>query len=254
MNIKILWVFTLLSLLFFAVPGYSLNAVAFYNEGNKSYSSGDFDKALEMYRKVLDSGVESPELFYNTGNAFFKKGQIGMARYYWEKALRLKPGDDDVKHNIEFLRMHKLQDKFSTANEGNMFVYIYRSVNLRTWYQLFIVTYALCCIFLAVRMVSSKDGVRFLALTLFITFLIGAAYSGTNMYLKNRYESGSSRGVIVAHEIPVKSEPDDDLGTDLFTLHEGTMVRMLETRGDWYKIVAGEKLIGWIRKKDSKVI
>ncbi len=51
----------------------------------------------------------------------------------------------------------------------------------------------------------------------------------------------------------VKSSPDR-AATDLFVLHEGTVVRVTAELGDWAEIVIADGKKGWIETRKVEVI
>jgi tetratricopeptide (TPR) repeat protein len=69
-------------------------------KGNKDYTDGLYHNAIEDYLKVLGNGYESPELYFNLGNAYFKANDLASAILYYEKAKKLKPNDPDVNFNL----------------------------------------------------------------------------------------------------------------------------------------------------------
>ena len=54
-----------------------------------------------------------------------------------------------------------------------------------------------------------------------------------------------SEAVIMQGIVNAKASPDKS-GTDLFTLHEGTKVKIRSTLNDWAEITVGDNR-GWIR-------
>ena len=76
----------------------------FYQEGNRLYQEGDFEGALSSYLRVVEAGFESGEVYYNIGNAYFKVGDLARAILYYERARRLRPGDEDVLANLDLAR------------------------------------------------------------------------------------------------------------------------------------------------------
>ena len=66
----------------------------------RAYSAGSFDSAAALYQKVTDDGYASSELYYNLGNAFFKMNEMARAILWYERALRLDPGNDDARFNL----------------------------------------------------------------------------------------------------------------------------------------------------------
>ena len=56
--------------------------------GNHYYQTQDYIKAVEEYVKLLDTGIENGNLYYNIGNGFLKLGKVGYAILCYEKARR----------------------------------------------------------------------------------------------------------------------------------------------------------------------
>ena len=51
----------------------------------------------------------------------------------------------------------------------------------------------------------------------------------------------------------VKSSPDDK-STDLFILHSGTKVKLLDEVGAWYQVLVEDGNKGWLKKETIKII
>ena len=69
-----------------------------WNKANTAYINGDFHAAADTYEELLSRGVSSMKLYYNLGNAYFKDDRIGKAILYYNRALRLAPGNDDIRY------------------------------------------------------------------------------------------------------------------------------------------------------------
>jgi len=65
------------------------------------YSQNKFDKTIACYEKILSNGYESPEIYFNAGNAYYKTKQYTKAILYYEKAKLLAPSDEDINFNLE---------------------------------------------------------------------------------------------------------------------------------------------------------
>lgn len=123
-------------------------------EGNRNYSEGDYDKALELYREALEERPDSPAIRFNLGDAHFKKEELedatdsfsqalksedpaikSRAQYNlgnslfrqgklqeslsaYREALKLAPGDRDAKHNLEFV-LKQLQEQQQQQKDQN---------------------------------------------------------------------------------------------------------------------------------------
>ena len=69
-------------------------------KGNEFYQDKQYDKAIDTYQQVIHLGYEGTSLYYNLANSYYRDGKIGLSILYYEKALKLSPGDDDVIHNL----------------------------------------------------------------------------------------------------------------------------------------------------------
>ena len=72
------------------------NLKGIFNEGNKYYNQGEYEKALESYQKIL-SEKKSPEVLYNAGCSALKEGKIGLSLVYLQRAFEIIPRDSQLK-------------------------------------------------------------------------------------------------------------------------------------------------------------
>ncbi len=68
---------------------------------NQAYQARQYDVALQQYEALAQSGLSSPALFYNAGNAAYRVNDLGKARLYYEKALRLDPHHKAAHDNLQ---------------------------------------------------------------------------------------------------------------------------------------------------------
>ncbi len=87
-----------------------------FQSANQRYQEGNYEKALEDYRKISESGLESADLYYNMGNAAYRSNSIGYAILYYEKALKMEPAHDDAGNNLEFAARYQV-DTFEEVPE-----------------------------------------------------------------------------------------------------------------------------------------
>ena len=45
-------------------------------EANNLYNESKYEKSIELYYQILDSGFHSAELYFNLGNSFYKLNDI----------------------------------------------------------------------------------------------------------------------------------------------------------------------------------
>ncbi len=80
------------------------SAQELFTRANASYSRGDLDAAIRDYRQIMRRYGVSASLLYNLGNALAASGDTGKAVLNYERALRLAPGDQDIRSNLRQVR------------------------------------------------------------------------------------------------------------------------------------------------------
>ena len=60
--------------------------------------------------------------------------------------------------------------------------------------------------------------------------------------------------IVMSPVTSVKSSPSEEVSKDLFILHEGTKVTILDAVGDWRNIELADGRQGWIHTEDIEVI
>ena len=61
---------------------------------------GDFDQAFDLHRRLIELGDRSPELFYNAGLIYQKRGQIEDAAVFYREALKENPNLAEALLNL----------------------------------------------------------------------------------------------------------------------------------------------------------
>lgn len=218
------------------------------DKANKAYADGLYAEAAELYRKVAASGNEAPELYYNLGNACFKMNDFPGAILWYERAKRLDPGNEDISFNLNVAN-DKIADKIEPVPEMFYRRWYFGLVNRLSadgwaWISVicFLAAFAAATLYLvAIRMFFRKagfwSGTIFLLLFLFtLLFALSAGNQAQNV----------QEAVIFTPSVTVKSSPDDK-SVDLFVLHEGTKVRIMDQIGEWYEIRIANGSVGWLQ-------
>lgn len=215
---------------------------------NHNYESRDYPKAVEGYMAILESGLESGNLYYNIGNGFLKMGKLGHAILCYERAKRLIPHDSDLKANLSYAR--SLVEDVDTGAQGN---FILNAINaLFEPYSLRAVIFSAAILYLALVLLAGI----FIAKPFFArrfraaSFLVAAAFILNLSALAVRYfdERILKQGVVVQKEVECKYEPIEK-STTYYTLHEGGHVIILNTRNGWRHIKRPDGKISWVKKE-----
>jgi tetratricopeptide (TPR) repeat protein len=224
-------------------------------KGNKAYTGRFYQQAIDCYLKVEKSGYESPELYYNLGNAYFKQNDFSAAILYYEKAKRLDPGDDDINYNLKVANT-KIIDKIDAVQEFFLIRW-YKNIasvfSFNTWaitaILMLVLFLGLLSLYLFSRSLKIKklafwsSGVALLITLLFFIFA-QTQYSSLN---------NSKEAIIFTPSVTAKSSPDAN-STDLFVMHEGTKVKVIDHVGEWSEIRIANGSVGWVNTSVFKVI
>jgi len=218
-----------------------------YMAAISSYEEGRYEQSLQQFREVLSRGVESPLLYYNAGNAAYRSNHLGYSILYYEKALKLAPGFEEAKVNLNFVNQFR-SDRFEEVPE--MFVRkwirtLVRSLPERAWAMISLVLFFLILlgtsIYIFARRIGFKKAGFFSALVALIFFTI----SILSTVAQHRNILRSESGIILAPSVIVKSSPSES-GNDLFILHEGTKIVIEDEVSDWWSIRIIDGRTGWI--------
>jgi len=226
-----------------------------FRQGSGHFSAGNYEKALEAWLDLYNTGFRSAELEYNIGNAYFKMNNVPGAILFYERASLLKPADEDINYNLQIARTLAV-DRFEEIPEL-FFVRWYNFMSLllssNLWARISIVSFVLCLLFISLYFYSSKYKLKvlgfWLALVLIIVSLSTLAFSARNKSLVYN----STKAIIFSPLVNGKSSPDDS-GTDLFLLHEGTKVTVEDEVGEWYEVRLSDGNKGWVPTGSLEII
>lgn len=224
-------------------------------KANNSYSLGEYNSAIDYYKQIEDSGYMSAKLWYNMGNAYYKLQEDGKAILYYERALKLDPSYQDAKNNLEIAKLKTL-DKIESVPEFILTTWtkdIRNTMSSDSWavtgIVFFLATAVLMLLFRHAPHVAQRKLSFILACITMVIVLIAFIFSF------NLRSNASSKGsaVVLAPVSNVKSAPNST-GGNLFILHEGTKVEVLESVGGWSKVELSDGRQGWMESKDFEAI
>ncbi len=226
-----------------------------FEEANQLYRAGDFQKAATIYEQIRENGYESPALYYNLGNAYFKLHNIPAAILNYERAKRIAPHDEDNSYN---LRIAQLQVVDRIEQIPQLF--------LVQWWQAWIDLYpannwavigitCLWCTAFAAAMfiVARRVTLRRVAFILGSFSIIVCLFSFIALVHRHHIEQTRQSAIVFSPSASVKSAPDSQ-STDLFILHEGLKVELVDSVAEWMKIRLADGKIGWLPAGAMQII
>lgn len=228
----------------------------FFSRGNALYQQGAYQEALQEYEKVLADGVHSGSLYFNMGNCCYKLQDIGRAVLYYEKALQLKPGDPDIRANLQIANL-AVVDRIVPLEKHLLFNLTEGVVFLLPRQALLIITAAAWVLFmtgLIVMIVSRSRAVQYAARRGAVLFSVLFVLSGIILVGRIKLSADRTDAVVLVEQVRVKSAPNQTGAVDLFSLHEGTKVRVSQDAGDWLEIVLADGKVGWVPQSAVGII
>ena len=195
------------------------------------------------------------KLYYNLANAYFKTGAIGKSILYYNKALRIAPSQEDIRHNLAIAEA-QTKDRIAVIPEFflNRWLRTMRnSMSCTSWSVLSLVAFGLLLAFALLFLLASRLRWRkagfygaLCAFVLFVAMTSFAVSSRNDMLIHDE-------AIVMGTAISVKSSPDRS-ATDLFVLHEGTKVKLLSEVDEWCEVVIADGKKGWTLKSNVEEI
>lgn len=234
-------------LFFLLNNAFSADVDSLFVKANENYSQNLFANAIDLYLQIIDQDYESAEVYYNLGNAYFKSNDIPSAILYYEKARKLKPNDEDIEFNLKVAKT-KIVDKIEPVPELFFWQWwrsIYNVFNADTWAKIGVGGFILFFILLAFYLLSKQIFIRKSAFYTGVVVLIITLFTLAVGYQKYRLLKSDNEAIVFTPTITVKSSPNQN-SVDLFVIHEGSKVKIIEKVGGWYEIKIANGSVGWL--------
>lgn len=226
-----------------------------WDRANTAYINGDFHTATEVYEQILSRGLTSVKLYYNLANSYFKEGQLGKSVLFYRRALRLAPGNDDIRYNLSVAEA-RTKDNIEQIPEFFLTEWmrgVRHTMSCTAWSIVSLA--ALVCALalflaylLAQRLPLRKTG-------FYGTLVAVAVFMLTSWFAmgERREMLDDTQAVVMSLSTAVKSSPDKS-ATDLFVLHEGTLVEISDRLDNWCEVTIADGKKGWLECKTIETI
>lgn len=226
-----------------------------FAKANQFYINQDYAAAIDLYENLIKDDYRSPEVYFNLGNAYYKTGEMTRAILNYERAKRLKPSDPDIAHNLKIAYMGTI-DKIEPAPKvfyeewWEKFVYE-GSVDKRAMVVVILLWVTL--ILSAVYFFSSRPSVKRITFFTGLGVLVIALATWYLTWLQQSHLNSHRAAIIFTDSAYVKSSPDDK-SANLFLLHSGTRIDVLDELQGWKKIRIANGNEGWIQAENIEII
>ena len=219
------------------------------SEADSLYIKEKYEEAAKMYEKILSTQGEAAEIYYKLEN-------VPYSILNYERALMLSPGDGDIRTNLALARARTV-DRITPASEMFFITWwhnITNSMSIAAWIRFAVVCFILMLIGILAYMFHTNLTIRKLgaygAITLFLLVILANLCALTqHVFLAKR-----SYAIMIAPATTVKSSPSES-STDLFIIHEGSKVEILDnTMKGWREVKLEEGKQGWVEVNSMEMI
>ena len=228
------------------------NLDTYYQSGLDYYQSRAYQNAKASLEKVLENNWESPELYYNLGNVYYRLNNISGAVWAYEMCLHHDPTHEDAKFNLKLVNVN-VKDRIAIP-EAPIYLKLYMGIKERftpnEWVKITLGLFVLFLLFVLVRkfwgyvwLLNFSENFMLILICITFLFSVHSIWSDSNI----------SQGIIYTQSIDVLSEPNTQSIT-LFQVHEGLKVSITQNSRNWVEIELIDGKSGWISGNQIRAI
>ena len=218
-----------------------------FQAANQAYDQKDYPAAVEKYQSLLQKGDASAAVYYNLGNVYFRLGDLGQSIWCYRKGLKLSPADQDIKENLQFARLYRV-DKI-TEEKGFFLAAVFSTLpaalglNLLSWLTA-LSWWVILGVLLVYLVYRRRSRIMQIAAVVSVAIFL---LLGTSLWAGLKAEQKES-AVVLSVQADAKSGPGEDY-VSLFTVHQGLECQIEEEREEWYLVYLPNGTKGWVPSK-----
>lgn len=214
-----------------------------FASGNRAYEAGNYAKAIEAYRQILDAGTTSVALYHNLGNAYVRRGEMGPAIRAYAKGLHLQPESRTLAHNLQQARQRAgLSGSAPVLQSGTQ-----RLVHGWPSGLFAVVGWLLLGAGLALAVYRTAPDRRDAWRRPRILALVGTGLLVWSVGLGvSSLQTPDRSAVVLSAEVPVHAAPADTAAT-VTTVREGMLLDVERTHDGWTRLRLPTGMEGWVR-------
>ena len=246
----------MLSVIPFSAGAKDIVLDSLWNAGTSVYADGKHGEAFDAWNEIASQGYESAELYTNMGDACFKNQDLAGSILWYSRALKLDPSYKDARFNLEFART-LTQDHIEEVPEfllRQFFRKVGYTMSSDSWAVISLLALAamlaMLLLFLLSRSSSGRMWGFFTGVAMLLVFILCVSFAASQKADYMRAEDA----VVMRPVVSVKSSPAASDAKDLFILHEGTCIKVMDVVGKWYKIRLTDGREGWCEQSVVDII
>jgi tetratricopeptide (TPR) repeat protein len=216
-----------------------------FAKANQEYAAGDFKTAIDDYEALVRAGQDTPNLFYNLGNAYFRKNNFGRAILNYERALALDPHHPESETNVQIARDEaralelvptRSERLFAFADENQLVV----TAAIAFWIGMFSI---------AAWIIGRSRSALALSILSLSIFAIAVVAS----YQLSHGKNGPGLAIVTGDKVDARLATADNANRVL-TLPAGSEIKIVSQRGDWIYAALPNNLRGWIPANSAEQV
>ncbi len=234
---------------------FSQDVKVLLQQGNEAFQNKNYTEAVKKYEQVLEIGFESPGLYYNLGNSYFRINEIGRAVLNYERALKLEPTDEDAQYNLRIAKARTV-DKIQDVPKlffVEWWINIVTALSVSEWAKVALFIYLILLITIGIFFLIRRRNVQkisfFSGSAVFMILVVSLIF----LFARLNYDASTDYGVLLKSAESAKISPDENSG-DVFVIHEGMKFEIEDTLSDWTKIKLPDGKVGWLPKDSFEII
>ena len=226
-----------------------------FEQANELYRGENYVEAIGIYEKIEASGLVSSELYYNLGNSYYKINKVAPSIYNLEKSLLINPQNKDAVNNLIFANRMTIDaiEELPKTFFQNLESDVIEQLSFNQWAYLvvgFSILMSLFFLFFYFSYIPTRKRAYFL-----VSIISGVLLVVTLFFTFTQYDTSIStiEAIVFDEKVSVKSAPLVS-GLEVFELHEGLKVWILDEVDVWKKIKLADGKTGWIQSDSLKIL
>ncbi|MGB4837511.1 MAG: hypothetical protein WBP08_00830 [Saprospiraceae bacterium] len=219
---------------------------SFFADGNRAFSEGKYEQAIENYKKVEQRDLGGFGLYSNMARSYAMLRQDAMSILFFEKALKLRPNDIATKKDLMHIRKRNpdLDIGLEKFWASKIWAYITGIFSSDLWAIFSLFLLSILCIYIVLNkkliLYNKKHSAITSIIMLFFVFSMMAARSRE----KDIYHNQGM--IIMSESVQLKAGPDESSPV-ISDLAPGSKVYKNDFIGEWTQVRNEYGDLGWIR-------
>lgn len=209
-----------------------------------AYNAGDYATAIDLYEKLIRADVTGAEIDYNLGSAYFQAADLGRALLHFRRAQEIMPRDGEINRGLALVRALRVDIQGDeTALLDNLAAFTAGSLTPAELGWLTLMGWLIWCVLLLLSIVRKpwRRRLRWALIAWGVVVMLGVVLFLGRLCV----EAGRPSAVVTAFLTPVMSGPGQDY-IEIFDLYSAAEMRVMETNGDWARVLLPDGRQGWV--------